>query len=498
MSFQLPSETVQSEVTKARTEFVKSIEKPHMFGIYNSSELVKSGIEAVLASFSGTDFYQAAKDLETLKIDTHPSVILQTPSAKGSKEQLDAAAATRLFKDERSGQTLVAAQNEASNLLAVHYLVKHKAVYESKFGKDAAKVLHECLDQRLKSDANQKLSSRFGLTFTVNDNPFIPMDDIYLHPDFGYIRAEGLADDVAGALSYLNGQLNHFTPTEEEFTKAVEKFKGIEMMSMMGGDKAKKTFDQVYRSNVYEPDPYSQNQPVLTYENLLAFTQAYFVPANMVISVVSPLGPDSIDVLFKAFVGAPIANEPAAFTPTFMMPTKPLTVEKVLGGERAYLSWGFMRQIDPKDAAAIQALSLVLSDEIVFDIREKQGMAYNMSAGIEVIKDRAFFFITQGTRSQNVEKLVPQYPRFFQPNVLDSLTTATLEKSINMYLGRMMFRRLSSVNQAFYLGSSLYFFNDHRRDRQFLDDLRKVTVADVLDVAKKYMKVENPILIVVK
>ena len=498
MNFKLPSETVQSEVTKARTEFVKNIEKPHMFGIYNSSELVKNGIEAVLASFSGTDFYQAAKDLESLKIDAHPYVIIQTPSLKESKEQHGTAAATKLFEDKKTGKSLVAAQNEASNLLAVHYLVKHKAVYESKYGKDAAKVLHECLDQRLKSDANQKLSNRFGLTFTVNDNPLIPMDDIYLHPDFGYIRAEGLADDVAGALNYLNGQLNHFTPTEEEFSKAIEKFKGIEMMSSMGGDKAKKAFDQAYTSNVYEANPYSQNQPVLTYEALLAFAKEYLVPANMIISVVSPLGPDSIDVLFSAYVGAPIANEPTVFTPTFMMPTKPVTVEQSLGGERAYLSWGFIKQVDPKDAAALQALSLVLSDEIVFDIREKQGMAYNMSAGIELIRDKALFFITQGTRSQNVDKLIPQYPRFFRANVLDSLTASTLEKSINMYLGRMMFRRLSSVNQAFYIGSSLYFFNDYRRDRQLLDDLRKVTVSDVRAVAKKYMTIENPILIVVK
>jgi hypothetical protein len=82
---------------------------------------------------------------------------------------------------------------------------------------------------------NQKVSSEYGLTFTLNDNPMIPMDDIYLHPDFGYLRVEGLADDLPGAINYMNGVLKDFLPTETEFTNAVEKFKD----RTMGEDKPK-------------------------------------------------------------------------------------------------------------------------------------------------------------------------------------------------------------------------------------------------------------------
>jgi predicted Zn-dependent peptidase len=146
----------------------------------------------------------------------------------------------------------------------------------------------------------------------------------------------------------------------------------------------------------------------------------------------------------------------------------------------------------------LQALSLVLADDIIFDIREKQGMAYGMSAGVEVIRDKALFFINQGTRPQNIEKLVPQYPKFFLIAALDSLTQEKLEKSINMYLGRMMFRRLSSINQAFYLGNSIYFFNDYNYDKVFLEQLKNVKLADVKNTAKKYMSGTNPLLLVVK
>lgn len=497
LNFVLPAEEVKTEVIKARTDFMKNIEKPHMFGIYNSNELVINGIEAVLASYNGNEFYKANKELETLKISPNPIIIVQSQLVKEVGNKTEAVREIKSFQEETTGKNLIVVQNDMSNLLAIHYLVKHKAIYESKYGKDASKILHDCFNQRLTSEANQKISSQFGFSFTVNDNPMIPMDDIYLHPDFGYIRVEGLADDLAGAIKFMNAQLKDFIPTEDEFKKAVEKFKGFEMMSM-GSDKAKKLFDSEYKSLAYEPNPLSQNQVELNYDNLLAFTKEYFKPSNMIISVVSPGSPETINLLFNQFDVASLEQEPAVFTPTLQMRDKPTTIEKPGGGERSYIFWGFICQIDPKDAPALQTLSLILADEIIFDIRERQGMAYNMSAGIEVVKDKALFYVSQGTRPQNVDKLSLQYPKFFRMSVLDSLTQDKVEKSINMYLGRMMFRRLSSINQAFYLGSSLYFKNDFNYDKQFLDELKNVKLADVKNAAKKYMNVENPLMLIVR
>jgi predicted Zn-dependent peptidase len=497
LNFALPADVVKSEVTKSRTEFGRNIEKPHMFGIYNADGIAKNGIESVLGSYSGEGLVKAAGELATLKLGFQPMVLIQAPSARKDTAKAQASGLTKRFHDDATGKNLIIAKNEASKLLAVHYLVKHKSAYEAKYGSDASKILHECLDQRLKSDANRKVSNQFGFTFTVNDNPFIPMDDIYLHPDFGYIRVEGLADNIPGAIRYLNTQLKDFVPTEDEFKKAVEKYKGIEAM-LMGGNKAQKLFDGTYRSIVYAPEPYPQPRPVLTYDGLVAFTRDYFKPSNMIISVVSPASPESVDSLFSQFGISPIKDEPPVFTPTFITHNQPVTIEKAGGGERSYLFWGSICQIDPADAPLLQALSLVLSDNIVFDIREKQGMAYGMTAGVEIVQDKALFFVSQGTRPQNVDKLVPQYPKFFQMGVLDSLTQDQLEKSINMYLGRMMFRRLSSINQAFYLGNSVYFHNDETYDQRFLEQLKNAKLVDVKNVAKKYMRVASPLLVIVR
>ncbi len=496
--FSFSDEAILTEANKIKTSFLKNIEKPHMFGIYNAHEMAVDGFEAVLTSYESDRFYQAAKELAGFKIQSDPVIIIQQPEHKSEQKEKSAGLVAKLFEGKNGAATLIVKQNPASNLVAIHYLFKHKAPLQSKYGKDAAKILHDCFGQRMKSEENKKISNRFGLSFTVNDNPYIPMDDIYLHPDFGYIRAEGLNDDIEGLIRYLNEQMLNFIPSEQEFKNAKVKLSGSNPMMMGRGDPAKKKFEKLYKKEVYEDPPYPEGPEELTYTKLLQFAREYFQPANMVISVVSSAAPEKIHSWFANFKGQLVTGEPAPYTQTIKLHDKPVTIEEEGGGNRSYIFWGFAKQIDSADKPALKALSLILRDKIVFDIREKQGMAYRISAGIELKGDRALFYVKQGTRPQNVDKLIPQYSRFFKLNILDGLNNDDLQKSLSMYLGRMMFRRLSSINQAFYLGTSYYFHNDINYDLEFLDALKKVTLTDVRLAAQKYLHVENPVQVIVR
>ena len=210
INFTISHEVIEKEIASARTSFLKNIEKPHMFGIFNAHTFSIGGIEAVLASYSGSLLNDATSLLKELKINSEPITIIQNPAPE-TAEDTQTTTEKQLFKNDQNGQAIIAVQNKASNLLAIHYLFKHKAPFNSQFGKDASKILHDCFGQRLKSDENQKLSSKFGLSFKVNDNPYFPMDNIYLHPDFGYIRVEALADDIPGVINFLNTQMNGLT-----------------------------------------------------------------------------------------------------------------------------------------------------------------------------------------------------------------------------------------------------------------------------------------------
>jgi Zn-dependent M16 (insulinase) family peptidase len=67
-TWEFAKEKLDTEAIKSRTGFLKNIEKPHMFGIYNAHEFAVNGIEAVLASYSSDIYYKAAEKLQQFNI----------------------------------------------------------------------------------------------------------------------------------------------------------------------------------------------------------------------------------------------------------------------------------------------------------------------------------------------------------------------------------------------------------------------------------------------
>ncbi len=71
-----------TEEIKVKTEFLKNTEKPHMFGIYNASLFAEYGIEAILSSYSGSGFINAADELKSFEFSNYYITIIQHPQIK--------------------------------------------------------------------------------------------------------------------------------------------------------------------------------------------------------------------------------------------------------------------------------------------------------------------------------------------------------------------------------------------------------------------------------
>ncbi|MBN2423471.1 MAG: insulinase family protein [Calditrichaceae bacterium] len=499
LTIQFSAETLNDEISRRKTEFLKNLEKPHMFGIYNAQRMAEGGIEEVLNSYQAESVMQSAARLSGFQITQPEYVVIHYPQAvdtaiAGKAGKVE----TMLYNESPDMPALIVRKNPSGSLLAIHYMITHKAPLESKYGKDAAKILHECIGLRLNSAENKKKSSRFGLTYVVNDNPAIPMDNIYLHADFGYLRAEGLAEETDQAVAFLNETLLNFMPTREEYEKALSAI--VRSSPMMGmGNKAKDLFDKLVEENIYHATPFSQNTETPAFEKLVEFSREYWRPDNMIIAVVSPFDPIIVKEWYSGFRSEKNRREfYKRYDLHYKINEQPVVVEKQAGGEQSYLYWGFIKPIKEEDKPALHALSLVLADRIVFDIREKQGMAYRMTADIDIHGDYAAFAIDMGTRPANVDILLPQFPGLFTAKLIEDLTEDELRKSINMYLGRMMFRRLSSINQGYYLSHSLYFYDDMKYDEDSLDKLKNIRLEQVKAAAVKYLQPENPVKIVVR
>lgn len=497
LSLKLSDDVVKATAIKSKSAFLKQIEKPHMFGIYNADLIAKNGLGSIIEAFSGKGIIEAGKELKNFKITGEPRIIIQHPSNN------DVAVETKeikveLFKNGKTKPVVIAKQNSASELLAIHYMFKYKAEHEKKYRNDVAKKWHDAFGKRLKTVENQKKTAEYGLSFTVNDIPFIPMDDIYLSPTFGYIRVEGLATDIKGVIEFLNEEMLNFVPTEEEFNKVNKG--GMPPMMMMGGgkDKSKEIYKNSYNALVLEPVAETRDIKILDYNKFLTFGKEYFTPNNVIISVISKEEPKTINSYFEKFDSG---SEPIfgglAKERGYKKWDEPKKDEQEGGGEQSHTFYGFVKEYEKADEAALTVLSLMLKDDIVFNIRETQGLAYRMSAGISKRNDKVLIYVKVPTQPKNVEKLVPQFPGLFNPEFADGITEDDLEKTVNMYLGKMMFRRLSSINQAYYLAHSYYFDGNIEADKNSLDDLKNVKLDAVKKAAKKYLKIENPVEIII-
>ena len=168
------------------------------------------------------------------------------------------------------------------------------------------------------------------------------------------------------------------------------------------------------------------------------------------------------------------------------------------GMSRDEIKANFTQAVLAEEKPALTALSLLISEQINFQIREKKGMAYGISSGIEILGNQALFYLRLGTRPENIETLSKIWPGFFRPDVLKDVDKAAFEKAINKYLGRMSFRRLSSINQGFYLGKSLYQESDPFYFEKLLERIAQLDLSAVQKTAAKYLSPENSSELIVR
>ncbi len=497
MEIELSADFIHSKAIKAKSTFLKQIEKPHMFGIYNADMIAKNGLGSIIKAFSGHGIIEAGKQLQNFKLGKRTLQLIQYPKSL-TKDNETKSVSVKLFDniDIRNNAVIIAKQNSMSELLAIHYMFKYKENFESSYGKDFAKMWHDIFGQRMKSPEVQKKIAKFGLSFKVNDLTFLPMDDIYLSPTFGYIRVEGLATDIEAVISFLNNAMLDFKPSKEEFEKELKK---AARSMHKPKNKAKESFKNLYDEMLFMPNTIPEPLVQENFAKFLAFGQNYFTPNNLIVSVVSKQNPESIYSYFENFTSldkpqyTSLANQK-----TYKLVDSPQSVEKVVGGEQSYTFYGFIKPIVTEDKAALTVLSLMLKDDISFNLREKQGLAYRVSVAIDVKKDQALFYIKVPTLPKNVDKLVEQFPELISPKFSKTITQDNLDKTVNKYLGRMMFRRLSSINQAYYLAHSYYYYGDITTDGNSLEALKQVSLGELKKVAKKYLDNKNPIQIIVK
>ncbi len=229
-------------------------------------------------------------------------------------------------------------------------------------------------------------------------------------------------------------------------------------------------------------------------DDLINFHQNHLRPDQMVVSIAGRISSEqAIALVGEAFGDWHIPNAPNLITtPTPVF--QPLLVTHEQDTQQAIVMIGYPApSVSSPDYAALKIISTYLgnglSSRLFVELREKRGLAYEVSAFYPTRLEASQFIAYMGTASQNtgtaLEGLRHECERLASVSLTDEELKICKSKLLGQYaLGKQTNSQIAQVYGWYeIMGLGLEF------DRQFVEAIESVTLADVQNVAQKYFAI---------
>jgi zinc protease len=405
-----------------------------------------------------------------------------------------------------NGLIVVVKSNTDSKVLGINILGKNRSAMEPEGKTGIADFTNRMLLKGTKTRSAEKIAedlASIGAEITVGDNPFIPYDDVYTTHSFTFIKFQTIDEFADKGIELLSDLVINPIFPDEEIAKTQK-----EMMGILGRSKGStsETCRDLFYSTLFKNHPYgkpimgdAQTIGSITHDDLIEFDKRFYSPNNMIITVVTNLPADQMmDKIKNTFGNMPKIDFPEPQIPPPAPLSAPIKVEKMMEKEQVYIYLGEpMPGISSPDVYSLDLMNSILSSRLGLNLREIKGLAYSVGSSTQFDKDFGWFIAAMGTRPQNYQVAVDGILEEMRKIKQEKVTPDELEKAKNGIWGSMLFYRLSRINQAYYMGVNEFRGVGYDYDDKYIENLRKVTIDQVKQVAEKYLNTDNYVLAVV-
>lgn len=405
-----------------------------------------------------------------------------------------------------NGLTVVVKSNPDSRVLGINILGKNRSAMEPEGKTGIADFTNRMLLKGTETRSAEKISedlSSIGAVITLVDNPWIPYDDVYTTHSYTFIKFQAIDEFAEFGIELLSDVVKNPSFPEEE----MEKVRG-EMMMHLGRKKGstRQTVRELFYATLFEDHPYSK--PIMgtprtigtiTRDDLVSFHKTFYSPNNMIVTVVTNLPAEEMMARIQSTFGdMQKVDFPAPNIPAPDSLTVPIHAKELMEKEQVYIYLGGpLPGIFSGDVPAIKVMNSILSSRLALNLREKQGLAYSVGSSANFDKQFGWFVAAIGTRPQNYDVALKGILAEMEKMKDEIVSPAELEKAKNGIWGRMLFYRLSRVNQAYFISVNEFKEVGYDYDDKYIDHIRQVTAEQVKQVAEKYLDTENYVVAVV-
>lgn len=417
----------------------------------------------------------------------------------GSAEFISENSETQKYKLS-NGATLLYTPNTVNDIIAISIDAKGGQLIEKKSG--TSKLTASAMMKGTKNYSSLELSQ------VLEDN------GIKISPstraDAFSISVLTTKDEYDKTLELLNEVVNNATFDDFEIEKvksdklsAIKRSKDIPLQRAI----------EEYRDLIYQNTPYSisskvleKNIPNITRDDIVEYYNNVFNPENLVISINGNIDKDkTIKELNNIFnkTGDCSSFNYTDYDSRISPITSPrTTVQNMPTTETAWilLGWQTNGVLNQKDYAALQVIDSILgsgmSSRMFKDLREQEGLAYQLGSGYSPNVLRGSFMLYIGTNPATLEKakkgLFEEITRLKTEYVGDKELQDAKDKLIGNYIISLETNLDKASNTGWYEASTRgYEFKDNYQEL-----INSVTDSDIIEVANKYFT-DNYILSIV-
>ena len=324
--------------------------------------------------------------------------------------------------------------------------------------------------------------------------------------DYFSLSLKTVSADFAPMLSLL-GEIMR-SPTFPESEVELERKLTLQGIKSQKEQPFNVAFNQL-RQQMYSQHPYGisvlgteDSVKNLTRDDLQNYHQTYFRPDNLVISLSGRITPAQAQDLITEIFGD-------WSNPTQPLPAKSLTAptfnpsqqEIIQDTQQSIVMLGYLgSQVNLEDYPVLKLISTYLgsglSSRLFVELREKRGLAYDVSAFFPTRLNTAPFITYMGTAPTNTEIAIEGLSTEVERLTKETLSEAELQGAKNKLLGQYALGKQtnSEIAQTYgwyeTLGLGVEF------DRTFQDSIPPITAERVQQVAQKYLS--QPYISIVK
>ena len=401
-----------------------------------------------------------------------------------------------------NGTQVILVRNDDSQVFAVHVALRPRSAAEPPGKEGIVAVLHRMFTRGTLVDDQASLSARLdllGARLKTYDDPSIPFDDYYTTPEFSYLRLELPADAWREGVMLL-GELLRFPRLQTEELESAKKAI-LDIQTRRAESSSARALGAM--SRLLAPgNPLSR--PVLgtpesisslTVDDLRTFYRQYVTGRHLIVTGVSPVDPSVVlEAVRAALKEIPPGNEPPQVPKVPLTPSAPPSQRSRNLREQTSIVMAYVFDAPAADRPALAVAGAMLSDALEFELREKRGLAYSIGASVEPWGGRTRFLVRMGTRQKNLDEALDGLRRgitSFQPS-----SEAAVSRAANALRGRLLMRRLTTVNQAYFLALERMDGEQPGDTLRYIEGLSAVHLDAVSRMVKAYFDVDRCAVVV--